>query len=339
MGVAAIVVGTLAVIGLGVGMLSAQHSAAEKRLAAWKAVAVRRGARFDEGHRAKYAVQPYAHGVIEARVAQATVKLDLHSDALGSSKSVYTRARARFVLGAGPRFRATAAGVLADVGRSLGFQDVPLGDEAFDHMFVVTGEDPSGIKAAFSLRTQATLARSLPVATVSSDGHEVTLHTLGARTLGLDEMLDVVGALASVGADGLDALAAALPDATLTPAAGTWEAPTPPLLTIPTTHGNARATVYWWRGGPRVSLTLPLPRELPAFRVVIKDGQAEGVPTGLLSDYGLRLLIELPGVLVESRAQQLELRWLGIPEPTAFTSGVNLLADIASSVHRTGAFR
>ena len=47
MGVAAIVVGTLAVIGLGVGMLSAQHSAAEKRLPAWKAVTVRHKTHFD----------------------------------------------------------------------------------------------------------------------------------------------------------------------------------------------------------------------------------------------------------------------------------------------------
>ena len=339
MGVAAIVVGTLAAVGLGVGWLAVQHSSAEKRLAAWKALAARRGGRFVEGHRSASAGSLHGNGMIEVRVAQATVRLDLYSDVMGASKSQYTRARARFVLGTGPRFRATAAGVLADVGRSLGFQDVPLGDETFDHMFIVKGEDPSGIKAAFSLRTQAALARSLPVATVSSDGEEITLHTLGARTLGLDEMLDVVGALASVGADGLDALAAALPEATLTPAGGTWEAPTPPSLTLPTAQGDATAGVYWFKGGPRVCLTLPLPRELPVLRVVIKDGQADGVPAGLMSEHGQRLLAELPGVLLESRAQQLELRWLGIPEPAAFMSGANLLTEIASSVHRTGVFR
>jgi hypothetical protein len=334
-----IIVGVLVLVGAGLAMASVKDSAEERRVAAWKKLAERRGGRHFQRPESAGLFTP--RDAVEVRCGRVLVRLDLRPSQSDNITQPETRARARFALGNGPRFTVTPAGFFAGFGRSMGLQDIPLGNPAFDSAFVVTGEDPSGIKTAWSSGPRATLRNSLPTAKVSSDGCEVTLITLGARADGLDDMVDLVGALASVGADGLDALAQ-LPDTTLTPAGGTWERPTPPTLKVTTAHGEATASVHPATGGPRVRLTLPLTRELPEFRVALGDppfGQADGVPEGLITEYGARLLAELPGVHLESQERQLALRWPGIPEPAAFSAGVKLLSEVAGSAHRTGAFR
>lgn len=307
------------------------------RRAVWAQLAEKRGGEYLDEKRPFWSTE--RRDQLDLRVGSAVVRVDVRITGFGKSKEAYTRARARFTLGRGPAFHVAPAGALASVGRALGAQDLPLGHQRFDRDFIVKGQDHAGVKRAWTPALQATLTRSLSDATVTSRGDMVELSLSGARYFGVDVMADVVGALASVGADALDALAAALPDATLTRAGGTWDAPTPPSLTVPTAQGDVTALVCWFTGGPRVILALPVTRELPEFRVVIADGHAEGIPQGLLSEYGARLLVELPGVLVASKERHLELRWLGIPEASTFMCGVNLLAELAGRVHHTGAFR
>ena len=338
-GLLVVVVGVVVAGTVGAGVLALNESSEKRRVDAWKAFAKRHGGRFIES---RGSTGPFAppSGAVEVRVGHVLVWLDLCVSTSDNSQRD-TRARARFVLGSGPRFSVTPAGILSGVGRSIRFQDIPLGNPDFDAAFIVKGEDPSGIKAAWTGALQATLKRSMSVASVRSDGKEVTVIARGVRVDGLDVFVDVAGALASVGASGLDALAELpeLPDTTLTPAGGTWSAPTPPTLTVTTAHGQATATVHSVTGGPRLCLTLPLSRELPDFRVVLEDGQAEGMPAGLITEYGARLLAELPGALLKCEEQQLQLRWLGIPDAPAFLAGVKLLSEVAGSAHRTGAFR
>ena len=341
MGLAGIIgllsLGGLAVGGFAAALQTMANSADADRRASWARLAKQRGGEYLNEESPFWSTQP--RDALDLRVAHAVVRLDVRVTGGGNSKEIHTRARARFTIGRGPAFHVAPAGVLASVGRALGAQDLLLGDPRFDRDFIVKGQDHEGLKLVFTKTLQATLTRSLSEATVTTRGKVVELSVTGARRFGLDVMADVVGALASVGADGLDALAAALPDATHTPAGGTWAAPSPPSLTVPTAQGDATALMYWFKGGPRVLLVLPVQRELPEFRVVIEDGHAEGIPAGLLSEYSARLLAELPGALVASKERHLELRWLGIPEAAAFMCGVNLLVDIAGGVHRTGAFR
>jgi hypothetical protein len=95
----------------------------------------------------------------------------------------------------------------------------------------------------------------------------------------------------------------------------------------------------WVKSAPRIWLTLPTSRDLPPFRIVVRDGTADGLPTGLLSEYALRLLGELNGVLLLSEAGKLDVRWLGIPTPDGLMVGAKLLGELAGGTHHVGAFR
>lgn len=275
---------------------------------------------------------------VEVRSGLAMVRLSVHVTGVGKSERVFTRARAHFIIGGGPRFDVTPAGLLADVARALGGQDLKLGDRRFDREFIVKGEDLAGIQRTWTQEAQQAMTRALSIATVVARGSQITLQMDGLRREELDAMVDLVGTLASVGADALDGLASC-PGATLTHAAGTWDQPAPPSLKLATPHGDATATVAWHEGGPHVRLMLPLSNELPAFQGEIHGGRPTGVPPGLLSDFGVRLLEEVPDVAVASTARALELSWPGIPDGAAFLSGAHLLVDMANAVHRTGAFR
>lgn len=308
----------------------------EGRREAWQRFAARRGGEFRAGPRRFMSF--VSQDEVEVRCAHASVRLSVHVTGSGKSERVFTRACAHFVIGGGPRFKVTPAGLVASVGRALGGQDVELGNRRFDREFIVKGEDDAGIRCAWRNEIQEEMTRALSEATVVSRGSEIVLLMDGGRLDGLDAIVDVVGALASVGADALDGLAAC-PDATLNPAAGTREQPTSPSLKLTTTEGDATAMVAWHEGGPRVRLVLPLSGELPAFQAEIHSGHAAGFPHGLLSEYAVRLLDELPGALVASTARALVLLWPGIPDVASFTSGAHLLADVASAVHRTSAFR
>ncbi|MBK6809393.1 MAG: hypothetical protein IPI43_34355 [Sandaracinaceae bacterium] len=110
-------------------------------------------------------------------------------------------------------------------------------------------------------------------------------------------------------------------------------------MRLTTAHGEATATLQWVKSAPRIWLTLPTSRDLPPFRIVVRDGTADGLPTGLLSEYALRLLGELNGVLLLSEAGKLDVRWLGIPTPDGLMVGAKLLGELAGGTHHVGAFR
>ena len=306
----------------------------KRRDGVWRALAQRRGGHCNEPKgRLEAATPPES---IDVRVAQAVVRLDLIHRSSDDPNFYFTRARSRYALGAGPVFEVSPAGITS----GLAFQDLPLGDAAFDRAFVVKGQDHSGVKAAWTLAVQQLLTQRLPSATVWSDGTDVRLTLAGALEdpALLDAVLDVVGALASVGAAELDAFAL-LPEATLVPASGTWDEPSAPRVRVATAHCETTATLHWAKSGPCVWLTLPTSRDLPPFRVVVRNGAADGLPMGLLSEYVQRLLGLLDGVLLLSEAGKLDVRWLGIPTPDGLMASAMLLGELAGGTHHVGAFR
>lgn len=310
-----------------------------RRALVWRALAERRGGTCNELPGPGNAANPPES--VDVRVAQSRVRLE-QTVTSGMNHSIpATRGHARFALGAGPRFEVTPAGLLSGVARNIGLQDLDLGDPGFRYSFVVKGADPCDIKRVWTLPLQQAFARRLPAATVHSDGTYVTLTLAGSgeETSHLHAILDIVGALASAGAAEFEALAA-LPEVTFLPSpSAPRPKPRPRRLRVTTAHGEATATLMWLKGGPRLWLTLPTTRDLPPFRVVVRAGTVDGLPSGLLSEYALRLLSELHGVLLLSEPGKLDVRWLGIPTPDGLLAGAKLLGELAGSTHHVGAFR
>ena len=74
---------------------------------------------------------------VVADVGQWQIVLDL----MPAGKVVFTRIRAPYVNSDGFRFKVFRRHVFSDLARVLGFQDVQIGDPAFDEAFVVRGND------------------------------------------------------------------------------------------------------------------------------------------------------------------------------------------------------
>ena len=78
---------------------------------------------------------------VGVRVGQWEVALDTYTVSTGKSHVTFTRVRAPFVNRDGFRFTIARAGVFSPVARVLGFQDVEVGDAAFDTAFVVKAKE------------------------------------------------------------------------------------------------------------------------------------------------------------------------------------------------------
>lgn len=332
-----IFMGAAAIVGSTVASMNRKKQD-ERRAQVWRAFAERRGGRCNEQSGGFVATRPPES--IDIRLAHAEVRLDVVRESNGNTTIDVTRARARFVIGAGPAFEVTQAGLLSGLARNLGVQDLDLGNASFRYHFTVKGNDLDGTKAAWTGPIQRTLAERFPSATVWSDGTLVRLTLAGALEdpARLNAVLDVVSALASVGVAELQAFAE-LPEATLVPASGPWDEPSAPQVRLATVHGQATATLRWMKGGPRVWLSLPTTRDLPPFRVVVQQGTADALPTGLVSEYAARLLGALDGVLLLSEDGKLDVRWLGIPTSEGLMAGAKLLGELAGGTHHVGAFR
>lgn len=311
---------------------------ADRRGFVWRALARERGGISNEpSGKVVPGVSPES---LDITVEQAHVHLDLATRMFGDTKVYVTRAQARYVIGAGPTFEVVPVGLLTGLLRNMGAQDELFGDARFNSLFVVRGRDFRGTQSAWAAATQRTLAERLPPATVSSDGTRVTLEIAGALEDAprLHAVLDVVGAVASVGAAAFQALTA-LPNSTATPASVTGSSVRPPQLRITTDHGDATASLHWKKGGPCLWLTLPTGKELPPFRVIVRKGKTEGIPPGRLGSDSRHLLDALDGALLLSEAGKLDVQWLGIPTPEGLRAGAQLLSELAGGTHRVGVFR
>lgn len=102
----------------------------------------------------------------------------------GSRNVWLTRARASYVLGAGPVFELRPRALLA---RVTGFQGgTPSGDPYFDDFFAVRTVDASETWSTLTTRVRSLLAGSFEDARVISDGHMVALWREGDNAFELD---------------------------------------------------------------------------------------------------------------------------------------------------------
>jgi hypothetical protein len=152
----------------------------------WSLLAQQIGAEFKQGEgwtgRAR----------VDAQVGQWVVTLDTFTVSTGKSTVTFTRMRAPFVNRDGFRFTITRAGILSSIASALGFQDVEMGDAAFDKAFVVKTNDESRVRtflADADLRAKLSLQPSLTLSVLDDEGwfgakfpqgvDELKFHTVG----------------------------------------------------------------------------------------------------------------------------------------------------------------
>ena len=129
---------------------------------------------------------------VDAQVGQWVVTLDTFTVSTGKSTVTFTRVRAPFVNRDGFRFTITRAGVFSPVARVLGFQDVEIGDAAFDRAFVVKTNDEPRVRTLLGdpdLRAKLALQPTLTLSVLDDEGwfgarfpegvDELKFHTVG----------------------------------------------------------------------------------------------------------------------------------------------------------------
>ena len=87
---------------------------------------------------------------VEARHGQWTVTLDTYTVSTGKTVVVFTRMRAPYVNPDGFRFTIYRRGLFTGIGKLFGMQDFEVGDEAFDHDFVIKGTDEGRLRQLFA---------------------------------------------------------------------------------------------------------------------------------------------------------------------------------------------
>lgn len=324
-------------VAVGGGALFWAHKQTQARQRVWKQIAAARGGRFVPADHGFFQKQ---YEGIEAQVAHAVVFLDLHVVSNGKSSTTYTRARARFALGRGPRFRIYEEGVFSTLGKALGTQDLEIGVPAFDQRFMIKGDDSRAIAEAWTDDAVSGMSQ-LRNARAESDETWVTVTVFGgiSDATVLNRMLDLAGELASVGAWELDRLAAELPDATLEAAHGDWQSPRRPSVRFETPRGPVVGTMRYGAGEHRLRLSLRAEDDKPTFSADIQGGEATELPKGLLTERAATVLRKIESATLSAHGADLQLAFPYVPEDAMITAGTTLLAELAGGTRSVGAFR
>lgn len=121
----------------------------------WKQLSEQIGARFIAGgfwHADK----------VVAKVDAWTVTLDTYCEPVGRTTVTCTRMRAPYVNRDGFRFTIYKMDVFSDLARHAGMQDIPIGDAAFDHDYIIKANDEAKARALFADETLRRIITELP---------------------------------------------------------------------------------------------------------------------------------------------------------------------------------
>ena len=83
---------------------------------------------------------------VVAKAKEWTITLDTYTVSTGKSSTTYTRMRAAFVNTDQFRFSVYRCGIFSGLGKFLGFEDIEIGDTAFDEDFVIKASDEEKVK-------------------------------------------------------------------------------------------------------------------------------------------------------------------------------------------------
>lgn len=157
----------------------------------WKQLCNEIGAEFVEG-------RFWRGGKVQAHVGEWTVTLDTYTVSTGHSHVTYTRIRAPYVNRDGFRFTIYRKGLLSELGKRFGMQDIEIGDPEFDRDFIIKGNNESAVRALFAnpkIRQLIQAQSSIHLQVKDDEGW------FGARfPEGVDELaFQVVGVIKDVG--------------------------------------------------------------------------------------------------------------------------------------------
>lgn len=92
-----------------------------------------------------------------------TVTLDTYTEPVGRASVTFTRMRAPYVNHDNFRFLIYDRGVLDDIGKRLGLQDIEIGDREFDARFILQANDEAKMRAFLSSKAlRGLMARQAP---------------------------------------------------------------------------------------------------------------------------------------------------------------------------------
>ncbi|HEY5937317.1 MAG TPA: hypothetical protein VIU61_21860 [Kofleriaceae bacterium] len=159
---------------------------------------------------------------IEANISGIPIVLDMYVVSTGKTSHPYTRVRAPYARGPGPKMRVYRQGLLSAIGKAIGMQDLALGElAAFDAEFTVKADNEAVARALWSRHAMERMLSTFPRARIDSDATTITL-VEGGRWEEPDRLragIALVAELACSDVFGADALRA-IPDATIVQPAG-----------------------------------------------------------------------------------------------------------------------
>jgi hypothetical protein len=268
----------------------------------------------------------------EVSIGEACVFVDHGFQWDGSNNVWLTRARASFVMQAGPRFdlrpRTLWNRFMGAASRSLTI------DPYFDAFFSVRTPSPHDTWGALTTRARTLLACSFEDARLVSDGHMVTLWREAdfGREADGDAAAELVSEIVSFQTSALDAFRR-LPGGKYVGACGPWNARRPPrtVMAAPVPVQIAPADLH---GRPVTSVSAACGRVAEAFAVGLSGGNnailgptsKAPVPRGLI-----RAARELGAALLHCDGQRVNLCWDGLETGRErLTSAAGLVASYAA---------
>ncbi|HWM84428.1 MAG TPA: hypothetical protein VNO33_01295 [Kofleriaceae bacterium] len=275
----------------------------------------------------------------EVSIGEACVFVDHGFQWDGSNNVWLTRARASFVMQAGPRFdlrpRTLWNRLMGSASRAAAI------DPYFDAFFAVRTPSPNDTWGALTTRARTLLACSFEDARLISDGRMVTLWREAdfGREADGEAAAELVSEIVSFQSSVLDAFRR-LPGAKYAAASGPWNARRPPRteLVAPVPVQIAPAEL---NGRPVTSVSAPCGRVTEPFAIALNGGDSilgsgyrVPVPRGLI-----RAARELGAALLRCNGQRVMLYWDRLETSREHvTSAARLVASFASGP-RGGMYR
>lgn len=182
---------------------------------------------------------------------------------------------APFLLPAGPRLRLLAQGTLRMWIRQFGYQDIEIGDGAFDLQFIVKGEPEDEVRTVLRAGS-GPLTTLRNVRSVHANGERIRIVGGYLDEIDWERWIAVTADMATADLFGIEALRS-VPDAELR-----WpEPPAPPIATVrvPT---PVEITCRAHRGVARTFARARVSTEMPAFDGVAGEGSLPvHIPKGI----------------------------------------------------------
>ncbi len=237
----------------------------------------------------------YRDGAPELSVTLGGVRLHVDTKPVGEVFAM--RVRARFLVPGGCAFSIVPERMAETLGKAFGtIEDVAIGDPVLDEHLVFRCADAVELRRILTNEARRLLRDLVYRWSVASDGETLTVvrTSPGIDGMWLERAIQLAAVIAGDGWSVLESIAAGIPNATLVPPAGAWDARGEPHVRV---NGDivVRIDVLAKQAHREVSVVSRSVRPIPSFRAsVLDDGKLDGdVPPGVISNRAMSSLASL----------------------------------------------